>query len=262
MEEKKGMSFLEHLEELRWRLVRSSIAIVLFGTVIFIFREWIMDNVFMTLKSPSFPTYKILCEYFGICAKEIKLSVQNISMSGQFSLTLMMSIIGGIVVAFPYIFWELWSFIKPGLRQNEVQTVKGITFWVSFLFFIGILFGFYVIAPLAVQFFGNWTLHGSIRNNITISSYLSTIISTVFYSGLLFLLPVIIYIFSKLGIMTPAFLRKYRRHAIVVVLVLAAFITPPDFISQIIVAIPILFLYEIGIIISARIEKARDRGQE
>lgn len=252
------MTFLDHLEELRWRLVRSSIAIVLFAVVIFIFREWLMDHVFMTLKSPDFPTYKLLCEFFGICVSEIKLNVQNINMSGQFSLTLMMSIIGGIVCAFPYVFWELWSFVKPGLRQNEASTVSGITVWVSILFFIGILFGFFVIAPLAVQFFGNWQLHSGITNNITISSYLTTIISTVFYSGLLFLLPVVIYIFSKLGIMTPEFLRKYRRHAIVVVLILAAIITPPDFISQIIVAIPILILYEISIFISARVEKNRE----
>jgi sec-independent protein translocase protein TatC len=115
MEEENKMSFLDHLEELRWKLVRSSVAIVLFATVIFIFREWLMDNIFMTLKSPSFPTYKLLCKYFGICVSEIKLNVQNINMSGQFSLTLMMSIIGGIVCAFPYIFWELWTFVKPGL---------------------------------------------------------------------------------------------------------------------------------------------------
>lgn len=257
MEEEKNMSFLDHLEELRWRLVRSSIAIVLFAVVIFIFREWLMDNIFLTLKSPDFPTYKLLCNWFSICVDEIKLNVQNINMSGQFSLTLMMSIIGGIVCAFPYIFWELWNFVKPGLRQNELKTVNGITLWVSLLFFIGILFGFFVIAPLAVQFFGNWTLHGDITNNITISSYLTTVISTVFYSGLLFLLPVVIYIFSKLGIMGPAFLRKYRRHAIVIVLILAAIITPPDFISQVIVAIPILILYEISIFISARVEKNR-----
>lgn len=257
MEEQNNMSFLDHLEELRWRLVRSSIAIVLFATVIFIFREWLMDNIFMTLKSPDFPTYELLCNWFGICVSEIKLNVQNINMSGQFSLTLMISIVGGIVCAFPYIFWEMWNFVKPGLRQNEAKTVSGITVYVSLLFFVGILFGFFIIAPLTVQFFGNWQLSEDIRNNITISSYLTTIVSTVFYTGLLFLLPVVIYIFSKLGIMTPAFLRKYRKHAIVVVLILAAIITPPDFISQIIVAVPILILYEVGILISVRVEKNR-----
>lgn len=257
MEEGKNMSFLDHLEELRWRLVRSSVAIVLFATVIFIFRQWIMDYVFMTLKSPDFPTYALLCDWFGICVDEIKLNVQNINMSGQFSMTLMISIVGGIICAFPYIFWELWHFVKPGLRQNEAAMVRGITFYVSLLFFLGILFGYYVIAPLTVQFFGNWRLTEDISNNITIASFLSTIVSTVFYTGLLFLLPVVIFLFSKLGIMTPAFLRKYRRHAIVVVLILAAIITPPDFISQVIVAVPILILYEVGILISARVEKNR-----
>ncbi|MEZ4937237.1 MAG: twin-arginine translocase subunit TatC [Crocinitomicaceae bacterium] len=259
MEEEKNMSFLDHLEELRWRLVRSSVAIVLFAVVIFIFREWLMENVFLTLKDTDFPTYALLCSWFGICVDEISLNVQNINMSGQFSLTLMISIVGGIVCAFPYIFWEMWGFVKPGLRQNEAQMVRGITFFVSVLFFLGILFGYYIIAPLTVQFFGNWKLSEDISNNITIASFLTTIVSTVFYTGLLFLLPVVIYVFSKLGIMTPSFLRKYRRHAIVIVLILAAIITPPDFISQIIVAVPILILYEVGILISARVEKNRTK---
>jgi len=161
------------------------------------------------------------------------------------------------VCAFPYIFHQLWGFVKPGLKPNELKTVRGIVWFVSALFFIGIMFGYYIIAPLTVQFFGNWQLAESIENNITIGSYLRTIIMTVFFTGLLFLLPVVIFIFSRLGIMTPEFLKKYRKHALVIILILAAVITPPDIFSQIIVTVPIYGLYEVGIFLSKREENRR-----
>ena len=154
-------------------------------------------------------------------------------------------------------FYQLWSFIKPGLKQNELNSVRGIVFFVSILFLIGILFGYYVVAPLSVQFLGNWQMTEEIKNNITINSYLITVISTVFFTGLFFLLPVVIMIFSQLGLVTPAFLKKYRKHAFVIVLIIAAVITPPDLFTQILVAIPILLLYEMGIMISKRIENKR-----
>jgi sec-independent protein translocase protein TatC len=168
---------------------------------------------------------------------------------------------GGIVLAFPFIFYQLWSFVKPGLRQNEKGVVKGIVLWVSLLFFLGIGFGYFVIAPLCIQFFGTYQISTQIENNFTVNSYMSMILSTVFYTGLLFLLPIVSYIFSKLGIITPAFLRKYRKHAIVGVLIISAAITPPDVISQIIVSIPILILYEIGILVAVRVEKNRINEQ-
>jgi sec-independent protein translocase protein TatC len=174
-------------------------------------------------------------------------------MSGQFSYALMMSILGGIVLSFPFIFYQIWAFVKPGLKQNEKSVAKGIVFYVTILFFTGILFGYFIVAPLTVQFFGAYQISKDIQNIFTISSYLSTILSTVFYTGLLFLLPVVAYIFTRLGVITPVFLKKYRKHAIVGVLILAAAITPPDVISQIIVAIPIVLLYEIGIIVSLRV---------
>ena len=195
-----------------------------------------------------------------MCANEIKIDLQNVEFTAQFGINLMMAIIGGVVTAFPYIFHQLWGFVKPGLKQNELKTVRGIVWFVSILFFIGILFGYFIIAPLTVQFFGNWQLAESIENNITIGSYLRTIILTVFFTGLLFLLPVVIFIFSKLGIITPEFLRKYRKHALVIILILAAIITPPDIFTQIIVTIPIYALYEFGIILSKRVEKQRRRN--
>ncbi|MEO9258661.1 MAG: twin-arginine translocase subunit TatC [Crocinitomicaceae bacterium] len=257
MEENKGMSFFQHLEELRWRLVRSSIVIVILAGAIWVFRTWIMEHLFLSMASNDFITFKLMCSYFVACVDPIHIEMISTEMAGQFSYALMMSIVGGLVVAFPYIFWELWSFVKPGLRQNEVKAVRGIVFYVSFLFFCGVLFGYFIVAPLCVQFFGDFQISKGIKNTFTIGSYMSTIITTVAYSGLIFLLPMVIYFFSKLGLITPAFLRKYRKHAIVFVLILSAIITPPDVLSQIIVSIPILMLYEIGILVSARVEKQR-----
>ena len=256
---KQNMPFLSHLEELRWRLVKSSAAILVFAIVIFIFTEWIVNTIFLSLAEPDFPIFRFFCWAFGMCENEIKIDLQSVEFTGQFGINLMLAIVGGIVVAFPYIFYQIWSFVKPGLKENELKTVRGIVWFVSILFFIGIMFGYFIIAPLTVQFFGNWQLAETIENNITISSYLRTIISTVFFTGLLFLLPVVIFIFSKLGIMTPAWLKKYRKHAIVVILILSAIITPPDIFTQIIVSIPIILLYELGILISKRVEKNRNR---
>lgn len=253
----KNMPFLSHLEELRWRLVKSSIAILVFSVIIFIYTEPIVDYVFLSLAKPDFPLFRFYCWAFGICDTQIKIDLQSVEFTGQFGINMMMAIVGGIIAAFPFIFYQLWSFVKPGLRQNELKTVRGIVWFVSILFFIGIAFGYFIIAPMTVQFFGNWQLHETIENNTTINSYIRTIISTVFFTGLLFLLPVIIYIFSKLGIMTPEFLKKYRKHALVIILILSAIITPPDIFSQVIVSIPIYGLFEIGILISKNVERKR-----
>ncbi len=166
---------------------------------------------------------------------------------------------GGIVLSFPFIFYQIWSFVKPGLKQNESSVAKGIIFYVSILFFLGILFGYFVVAPLCVQFFGNFQISDMVKNNFTLNSYMSTILSTVFYSGLLFLLPVVTYLFTKLGVLNSEFLRKYRKHAIIGILVLSAIITPPDLISQVIVSIPIVLLYEVGILVSKRVERRNNK---
>jgi sec-independent protein translocase protein TatC len=253
-ENEKQMSFLEHLEELRWRLVKSAIAIIIFAVIIWIYQTQIIDNLFLSMSSPKFITYELLCKYLGVCTPEINVSFQSSNMGGQFSYAIMMSILGGVVVSFPFIFYQIWSFIKPGLKQKEKTAVKGIVFYVSILFFTGILFGYFVVAPLCVQFFGTFQLSSKIENIFTISSYMSTILSTIFYTGLMFLLPVVAYLLAKIGIITSDFLKKYRKHSIVVVLILAAIITPPDLISQVIVAIPLLLLYEISIFVTSRIK--------
>lgn len=257
MESKNQMSFMQHLEELRWRLVRIAISVILVGCVIWYFQEWIMVNIFLSLKENEFITFQLLCKYFTVCVDDIPVKMQSMTVSGQFNYAMMMSLMGGIIVTAPYIFYQVWSFIQPGLKPKEIKMAKGMVFYVSLLFFIGILFGYFVIAPLTVQFFGAFQISAQIENNFTIGSYMSTILSTVFYSGLLFLLPIVSYALTRIGLIGPPFLVKYRKHAIVIILIISAVITPPDILSQIIVAIPIMVLYEIGIFVSKRAEKKR-----
>jgi sec-independent protein translocase protein TatC len=255
MSDSKNMSFLQHLEELRWILVRSAIAVLFFAIIIWCFQEEIMVNVFLSMKEKDFITFRLFCDYLGVCIEEIPVKMQSMTVSGQFTYALMMSFLGGLVVSFPYVFYQIWSFVKPGLKFKEKKMAKGLVFYVSLLFFSGILFGYFFVAPLSIQFFGSYQISDQIENNFTIGSYMSTILSTVFYSGLFFLLPIISYLLTKIGLIDVAFLVKYRKHAIVVILILAAIITPPDITSQIIVSIPILILYEIGILVSKRAER-------
>ena len=235
--------------------MRSAIAVVIFAIVIWIYQKEIMENVFLIMVDPNFVTFRLLCEYLNVCIDKIPVNFQSMTLSGQFSYALMMSIMGGAVLAFPYIFYQLWSFVKPGLKFKERKMAKGIVFYVSILFFTGILFGYFVVAPLSVQFFGAFQITDKIRNDFTISSYMSTILSTVFYTGLFFLLPVVTYLLVKIGLFTPEFLVKYRKHAVVVILILAAVITPPDVISQVIVTIPIYLLFEICVLVAKRVAK-------
>lgn len=255
--EEDNMSFLGHLEELRWRLVRAIIAIIIVGIVVFIFRQTIIDTLFIKLKDGDFPTFKMACRTFGICFEDVEIRFQNTALAGQFGTSIKMAFIGGFIGAFPFIFYQLWGFIKPGLKNNEQKSFRGVTWFITILFFIGILFGYYVVAPLTVNFLGNFLLTNNAKNDLIISDFISTITSTIILTGVIFLLPVFILIFSKIGIITSAFLKKYRKHSIVAVLLVAAIITPPDVFTQIIVTIPIMLLYEFGIIIAKRVEKKK-----
>ena len=262
MSDSKNMSFLQHLEELRWILVRSAIAVLFFAIIIWYFQEEIMVNVFLSMKDKDFITFRLFCDYLGVCIEEIPVKMQSMTVSGQFTYALMMSFLGGLVVSFPYVFYQIWSFVKPGLKFKEKKMAKGLVFYVSLLFFSGILFGYFIVAPLSIQFFGSYQISDQIENNFTIGSYMSTILSTIFYSGLFFLLPIISYLLTKIGLIDVAFLVKYRKHAIVVILILAAIITPPDIASQIIVSIPIVVLYEIGILVSKRAERLAKKAAQ
>ena len=259
------MSFLGHLEEMRWRLVRSAISVVAVAIVIFIFTEPIVQTVFMNMKEADFITYKLLCDLGnmigmgdGMCIESIQIkSIQSLDMTGQFNTNMYMALIGGLIVAFPFIFWQMWGFVKPALKQKELNVSKGVIFWASVLFFLGIGFGYFLISPLCVQFFGNYKILDNVDNNFRINSYLSMITTTTFLTGLFFELPVVIYIATKLGLVTPELLKKYRKHAVVIVLILSALITPPDVISQVMVAIPIMLLYESGIYVSKAVVRRK-----
>jgi sec-independent protein translocase protein TatC len=256
------MSFLSHLEELRWRLVRCATAILVVGIAIWFFQGYLMDYLFLSMMKSDFVTFRVFCEVLGVCVEDVPVKMQSTTVSGQFSYAMMLSILGGVVGAFPYIVYQLWKFIEPGLKVNEKSNVKGIVFYISLLFFIGILFGYFIVAPLSVQFFGSFTISNQIENNFTISSYMSMILSTIFYCGLFFLLPVVSYFLTRIGLFGSDFLKKYRRHAIVVILILAAIITPPDVISQVVVTIPIYILYEISILVSVRVEKQIEKDEK
>lgn len=256
------MSFLSHLEELRWRLVRCAAAVLVVGLAIWFFQGYIMDYLFLSMMKSDFVTFRVFCEVLGVCVEDVPVKMQSTTVSGQFSYAMMLSILGGVVGAFPYIVYQLWKFIEPGLKVNEKSNVKGIVFYISLLFFIGILFGYFIVAPLSVQFFGSFTISNQIENNFTISSYMSMILSTIFYCGLFFLLPVVSYFLTRIGLFGSDFLKKYRRHAIVVILILAAIITPPDVISQVVVTIPIYILYEISILVSVRVEKQIEKDEK
>ena len=259
MEEQGNMPFLNHLEELRWRLVRAAVAILIVGIVIWFYQETIINLVFLSMAKKDFITFRLMCQAFGVCINDVPIKFQSMTVSGQFSYALMLSFLGGIVVTFPYLFYQIWAFVKPGLKFKEKNLARGIVFYVSLLFFLGILFGYYIVAPLSIQFFGSYQMSSKIENIFTVNSYMSTILSTVFYCGLFFLLPVVTYLLTKIGLFDSAFLRKYRKHAIVIILILAAIITPPDVISQVIVSIPIFILYEIGIVVSKRVEKQKSK---
>lgn len=259
------MSFLGHLEELRWRLFRSSIVVLLFAIFIFIYRKPLMDVIYMSMSHTDFVTYEWFCilgQKMGIgdelCANDINLETVSISMTAQFSATIFFALVGGLVCAFPYIAYQIWSFVKPALRNNEKQASRGFLPYAILLFFIGTAFGYFIISPLCVQFFANWRLSDEITNIPTITSYMSIITTSTFFTALLFELPIISYILAKVGLISSDFLKKYRRHAIVIILILSAIITPPDFFSQIIVGIPVMMLYEISIMVTKRVERKKE----
>ncbi len=262
----KNMSFLGHLEELRWRLVRCAAVVVTGAILIFYFTTELVQSLFINMTNPDFITFRAMCKlsiWLGmddsLCISDIPVTYQSTSPSGQLNVNIYFAMIGGIVVAFPYIFYQVWQFVKPALKEKEQKAARGIIFYTSLLFFLGILFGYFVISPMSVQFFGQYQLTPSVQNEWDISSYMSLITTTTFYTGLVFELPVVVYIFSRLGLLTPEFMRKYRKHAIVVILIIAAIITPPDVTSQILVSLPIIALYELSIRISAKVNAKREK---
>ncbi|MGB5386376.1 MAG: twin-arginine translocase subunit TatC [Eudoraea sp.] len=251
------MSFLDHLEELRWHLIRSTIAIVLIGIVAFLMKDFIFDTVIFGPKNMDFPTYRFFCRIatsIGIesafCADELPFTIQSRTMGGQFSAHIMTSIWAGFIIGFPYVLYEIWKFISPGLKENERNNSRGFILIASLLFFMGVLFGYYVVAPLSINFLGTYQVSKEVLNEFDIGSYISGVRTSVIACGILFELPIIIFFLTKVGLVTPEILKKYRKIALVIVLILSAVITPPDVTSQIIVAVPVIILYQASIYIS------------
>ncbi|KGO93389.1 preprotein translocase subunit TatC [Flavobacterium subsaxonicum WB 4.1-42 = DSM 21790] len=256
------MSFLDHLEELRWLLVRSTIAILIGACVAFAFSEYIFNNIIFAPKRADFITYRFFCDLANkydldksFCVTELPFSIQSRTMDGQFSTDIWTSITAGLILAFPFILFQVWKFIRPALYDTERKHAVGFIVSTSILFFLGVLFGYYLIMPLSLNFLGNYKISDVVENNIDLDSYLSLIKTTVISCGLVFEMPIIIFFLAKLGLVTAGFLRKYRKYAFVIILIIAAIVTPPDVVSQMIVTIPLVILYEVSILIAGRMNK-------
>ncbi|QMW01881.1 twin-arginine translocase subunit TatC [Spirosoma foliorum] len=267
-EEGKEMSFLDHLEELRWHIIRAVGSIFVFALIAFVYIEDIFRIVIMGPKNPDFWTYRMMCKlseisgYTDLCVTKLNFELQALGVSDQFTMALTSSAIIGLCFAFPYAFWELWRFIKPGLRNVEKEAARGAVFFVSLLFLLGLFFGYFIVSPLAINFLANYQITPDIKNQFDITSYIGILVTLSLGCALIFQMPMIAYVLSKVGILTPKFMREYRKHAWIVILVVAGIITPsPDIYSQVLVALPLAMLYEVSIIVSGRIEKARLKAQ-
>jgi len=261
------MSFIDHLEELRWHLIRSVIAIVLAAIVFFIYVREIVNGVLLAPAYDNFASYKWFCKashFLGlgdaICMSGVKVSFLSTEMTGQFISSFTVAFVGGFVVAFPYVFWEFWRFVRPALSEKEKRNTRGVIFWVSALFFAGVAFGYYILTPFMINFYFSYTLSPLIEIKPTFSDYLENLIYTTVGIGVLFQMPLLVMVLAKIGIVTARFLRKYRRHAFVLILIAAAIITPStDPFSLTIVTIPLYLLYEASIAVAGRINKRQNK---
>lgn len=257
MSDEKEMTFLDHLEELRWHVIRAILAIVVMMVVAFFYIEAIFDNIVFAPAQVDFVFFKWMCKLGdltgaqSLCITELPFKVQSRNMTGQFMMSITASFMIGLVVAFPYVIWELWSFVRPGLETKERKFSKGAVFAISSLFLIGVAFGYFVLSPMTIWFLSTYQVSKFIVNEFDITSYVSTVASLVLGCGLLFQFPVVVYFLTKIGMITPQFMRTYRRHAIVAIIIIGAVVTPSaDPFSLAIISLPLYFLYEISIFTS------------
>jgi len=263
------MSFVDHLEELRGHITRSILVILVFAITIFIYIDEIFDYVIMGPMRPNFITYTGLCNFShwaklgdALCMPAPNVKLQAMNFSTQFMSSITIAFVGGFIVAFPYVFWEFWKFIRPALNQKELKAARGGIFWVSFFFFTGAAFGYFLLAPFTFSFLANYTMGktGFVTTIPTLDDYTENMVDIILGAGIAFQLPIISYVLTKIGLITPNFLRTYRKYALVAILVIAAVITPsPDWTSQMLVFVPLALLFEIGVIISARVYKAEQK---
>jgi len=261
------MSFIDHLEALRWHIVRSVLAIMVIAIVLFIKMNWVFDKIIMGPMRKDFISYTGLCSlgrklHMGdvLCMPGVDVKMQTTTFSSQFISSISIAFIGGFIVAFPYVFWEFWRFLKPALSPKELKNTRGAIFWVSFFFLLGIAFGYFLLAPFTFSFLANYKLGtlGLLETRPTLDDYIDNMVDILIGAGLSFQLPLISWVLTSIGLITPNFLRTYRKYAIIAILLIAAIITPsPDWMSQTIVALPLILLYELSIRISARVMKKR-----
>ena len=261
------MAFVDHIEELRWHIIRAILAILVASAYCFFNIEWIFTNIILGPTQNDFISYKYLSQLGELLhidvlkLKDMSIQFQNTELSGQFMMSFSVSFTMGLILAFPFVFWELWKFIRPALKANELKYARGIVFWSSLLFFIGVLFAYYIIAPFTINFFANYQLSPQFKNIITITNYYDTMSDLIMGMGLVFELPVIVYFLSRIGILTPKLMRDKRRYAILIIFFLAVIISPPDWFSCWLIALPLMLLFEISIGISDRANKARMKKQ-
>lgn len=259
------MSFLDHLEALRWHLVRSAIVVVILAVVLFFLKDLVFDTIILGPKHVDFLTYRAMCRFShfigagdDLCITSIPFSLINTELSGQFTMHMWIALVGGIIVAFPYILWEIWRFIKPALSAKEQNNTRGFVFFASLLFMTGVLFSYFMIVPMTINFLGSYQVSTEIANTITMDSYISTVTTLTLATGIVFELPIVVYFLTRFRIISPAFMRKYRKHAVVVILIVGAVITPsPDVSSQLLVSVPLYILYEASIFVSRYVERMR-----
>ena len=264
-EPEKVMTFWDHLDELRMHILRTLIAIVVLAIIAFLNREIIFDYIILGPSTSDFITNQWLCKLGellsinALCIEDMKLQIINIKMSGQFLTHMYISIVAGFILSFPYMLWEIWSFVKPAMHNEERKYSQGGVFISSILFLIGILFSYYLIVPLTVNFLGTYQVSQEVTNQISLSSYISTVVSVTFAVGVVFELPILVYFLTKIGVLTPNFMKKNRRYMYVILLITSAIITPPDMFSQVLVVLPLIGLYEVSIGVSNRIYKKTQR---
>jgi sec-independent protein translocase protein TatC len=261
---KEEMSFIEHLDVLRGHLFKSALAVAIGAIVMVIYNKFIVQKILMGPTRGDFITYGLLCrlsEKWGLgnklCMTSIHVKMQSTTVAGQFDTYFNIILIGGFIVAFPYVFWQFWKFTKPALKPNELKNTRGVIFWVSLLFFLGVFFGYFIIAPYTINFFGNFSIDDKIENIWTIGSYFSTIVPLILGAGLAFQLPLVMYFLAKVGVVSASYLRRVRKYAILIIVIVASIITPPDMLSTIVASVPLLLLYEISILLCVKVEKKK-----
>ena len=263
---KEEMTFWEHLEELRWHILRSVVAIMLFTILAFFGREILFDDILLGPSTPEFIVNRWLCQLAelikspGLCMDQLNIRIINITLSGQFMVHMYMSLMFGVVMAFPYILWEIWRFVKPALLPVEQANSRGAVLVATLLFYVGVLFSYFLIVPLTINFLGTYQVSSTVENTIALRSYINTVISLSFAVGIVFELPIVVFFLTRIGVLSPSIMKKGRRIALVIILGVAALITPADIFSMIMVAIPLYVLYELSIGISKRVYRRKQKS--